>query len=211
MGMDDAALFGTLILDQLEWTGDDALAWDAMAWYGGDYWKLAFEAEGEHNDGMTEESRSELLVDRIVARWWSMRAGIRHDAGFGPARDWLAFGVEGVAPYWFELAATAYLGEAGRTALRFEGRYEARLAQRLTLQPLLEIDAYGKSDPERALGAGLAKLEAGLRLRYEIRREFAPYIGVAWYRLLGDTADIAKSTAQDTDDVTFVAGLRLVF
>jgi copper resistance protein B len=211
MEMNDAAAFGKLLVDQFEWrTGEGAQgpAWDAQGWYGSDYNKAWIKTEGVRLGSVTEDARAELLWDRIFSRWWSSQLGGRHDFGNGPARDWLALGVEGLAPYFFQIEATAYLGDAGRTAARLRAGYELLLTQRILLQPELEVNAYGKDDPERTIGAGFSDLQLGLRLRYEIRRECAPYVGVAWFHRLGKTADLAREAGQDPSVLQFVAGLR---
>ncbi len=201
MGMDDRARFAKLMLDEFEWREDAAsLAWDAAAWYGGDRHKLWFASEGARDDGATH-ARTELLWDRIATRWWNTRAGWRHDSGDGPSRDWLAFGVAGLAPGFVEVEVTAYFGEGGRTALRLSADYDLLITQRLVLHPEVEINAYGRDDEERGIRNGVADLAVGLRLRYEWRREVAPYAGVLWTRHFGNGASEAG----------FVAGLRLWF
>lgn len=213
MDMDDTAAFGRVLLDQLEWReidNNDALQWDGQIWYGNDYNKAWFKSEGERIDG-DYEGLAELLWDRVFARWWNVQAGVRHDFGEGPSRTWAAFGVQGLAPYWFEIEATAYVGEEGRTAARFSGEYELLITQRLILQPKIEFDLYGKDDPQNGIGSGLADTEIGLRLRYEFRREFAPYVGVVWTRSYGDTADLARAAGRDDNDLQAVAGLRVWF
>ncbi|HEY6645316.1 copper resistance protein B [Povalibacter sp.] len=208
MAMDDAARFGMVSIDRLEWRdGSDAIGWEGTAWYGGDYNKLVLKSEGEWIEDETTHTRTELLWDRVASRWWSVQAGLRHDSGDGPSRTWAALGAEGLAPYWIDMEATLYVGDAGRTAVRFEGSHDMRVTQRLILQPQLEFNAYGKDDIERGIGSGLSDLEAGLRLRYEIRREFAPYIGVHWKRLFGGTADLAS----DDSESEFVAGFKVWF
>ncbi len=208
MAMDDAARFGSLAFDRLEWReGSDAIGWEGTAWYGGDYDKLMLKSEGDWIDDGANHTRTELVWDRAIARWWNLQAGVRYDSGEGPSRTWAAFGVEGLAPYWIDMEVTLYVGDAGRTALRFEGSHDMRLTQRLILQPQLEFNLYGKDDMARGLGSGLSDLEAGLRLRYEFRRELAPYVGVHWKQLFGGTADLA---AQDSE-TEFVAGLRFWF
>lgn len=211
MEMDDAAALGKLLIDQLEWRhgdGAEGPAWNVQGWYGTDYDKLWFKSEGVWLGSVTEDARAELLWDRIFSRWWSAQAGVRHDFGGGPSRDWLALGVEGLAPYFFQIEATGYVGDAGRTAARFRAEYELLFTQRLILQSEFEVNAYGKDDPERHIGAGFSDLQLGLRLRYEIRRKFAPYVGVAWLRRLGKTADLVQAAGQDPSILQVLAGLR---
>ena len=213
MEMDDAAKFGKVLLDQVEWqrtNGHDVLAWDAQAWYGGDYHKLWMKTEGERAGG-ERAGNAELLWDRVVARWWDIQVGARHDFGSGPARTWAAVGVQGLAPQWFEIEATLYVGEQGRSAARFVGEYELLLTQRWVLQPKVELNWYGRQDPANGIGSGFSAAEAGLRLRYEIRREFAPYAGITWTRHFGNTAQLTRAAGEEARDVQFVAGLRIWF
>ena len=129
----------------------------------------------------------------------------------GPAQSWLAVGIQGLAPYWFEVEATAYLGAGGRTAARLEAKYELLFTNRLVLQPLVELNLYGKTNAERRIGAGLSSFDAGLRVRYEFRREFAPYVGVTWRDTFGDTSRFAEAAGEPTGGLRVVAGLRLWF
>ena len=212
MGMDDRKRFGKVMFDRLEWrdTEPSSVEWEASAWYGGDIDKLWVETEGEHVDS-ADAARVEAAWDHIVSAWWSTRLGVRWDVGDETTQGWVAFGVAGLAPGFVELEATAYVGDGGRTALRLSTEYDLLLTQRLVLQPALEINAYGEDDPERLIGAGLSDLELGLRLRYEIRREFAPYIGLNWTKRFGDSADFARAAGEDPDELSFVAGLRTWF
>jgi len=214
MTMDDTAAFGKVLFDQLDWRdaqGADVLAWDVHAYYGTDSSKLWVRTEGEYASAASHEARAELLWDRIFSRWWSSQVGIRHDFGEGPSRDWVAVGVQGLAPYFFEIEAAAYLGEAGRTAARFKVEYELLFTQRLILQPELELNAYGKDDPENRIMSGFSDAQLALRLRYEVRREIAPYIGVAWVRRLGKTADLARASGKDPSELQALAGIRFWF
>ena len=211
MDMDDTAAFGKLLADQFEWRhgdGAEGPAWDVQGWYGTDYNKLWLKTEGVRLGSVTEDGRVELLWDRIFSRWWSMQAGVRHDLGEGPSRNWLALGAQGLAPYFFQIEATGYVGDAGRTAARFRAEYELLFTQRMILQTEFELNAYGKDDPERHIGAGFSDLQLGLRLRYEIRREFAPYVGVAWLHSLGKTAELVRSAGEDPSLLQIVAGIR---
>lgn len=210
---DDAKLFYVL-LDNLEYRhGDDGSgqAVDAQAWYGGDRDKIWFKLDGEREGGTLGATRTEVLWNRAIATYWGTQLGVRHDLGDGPTRDWVAFGVQGLAPYWFDLEATAYVGQSGRTALRLEAEYEILFSQRLILQPDVEINLYGKNDPVRGIGSGLSDLEAGLRLRYEVTRKFAPYVGVVWSRKFGNTADYNRAAGHGIQDTQLVAGVRIWF
>jgi copper resistance protein B len=203
MQMNDDAHFGMLTFDQFEhaFAPGSGVAWDADAWYGGDFDKIWLRSEGAHSDGRLD-ARTELFWDHAFASFWDWQLGARHDSGLGAARDWAAFGVHGIAPYWFEVEATAYASDQGRTALRLRTEYEVLITQQLVLQPELETNFYGKSDRARDVASGLSDAQFGLRLRYEIRREFAPYIGVVWTRRFADNA---------RDDTQLVAGVRFWF
>jgi copper resistance protein B len=214
MQMDDTEWLGRALLDQFEWRNTRAGSageWEAEAWYGGDYNKLWFRTEGERVDNSMEGARAELFWDRIFSRWWSVQAGAREDFGSGPPRTWAGAGVQGLAPYWFDVEATFYVGEQGRTAARVKSEYDLLFTQRLILQPEGEVNLYGKADPERHLGSGVSDLELALRLRYEIRREFAPYVGLVWSRRFGATADRALAAGEDISELQFVAGVRAWF
>lgn len=208
MRMDDTERYGRITVDQLEWQNADHadIGWDVQAFYGGDYHKLWLKTEGVHEQH-EDDVRVEALWNRIVTPWWSTQVGVRQDFGDAPSRTWLAFGVEGLAPQWFDVEAAVYFGEQGRTAFRADVSYDLLLTQRLVLQPQIEADVYGKDDRERRIGSGLSDIEVGLRLRYEVRRELAPYIGVHWVRRFGETADLAG----DDSDTRFVAGVRVWF
>ncbi|MGH8174147.1 MAG: copper resistance protein B [Rhodanobacteraceae bacterium] len=214
MQMDDTASFAMFKLSRLERAFSDngpSIDWKADAWIGGDIDKLWLRSEGEHADGGLQQGDVEVLWNHAVAPFWDTQLGVRQDFGQGPNRTWAAFGVQGLAPYWFDVELTAYAGSAGRTAFRAEVDYEILLTQRLILQPRIEINAYGKSDPEAGIGSGLNDAEAGLRLRYEIRREFAPYVGVAWSRRFGEGADFARAAGEDVTDTQWVVGVRVWF
>ena len=214
MDMNDRQPYHRFQLDELEgqWTNKDASsAWDGELYWGNDVDKLAFKSEGRVTGSNVADARAELLWDRIVRRWWSGQLGLRHDWGDGPERDWAAVGVRGLAPYSFDVEAAFYIGESGRTALRFAAHYELLITQRLILQPKAELNAYGKDDPDRGLMSGLSDIDLGLRLRYEFRREIAPYVGVSWASALGQTSDLQHANGGDPSQWLFLAGLRITF
>lgn len=214
MDMDDDRPETKLLIDKLEYAhgrGADATALDAQAWYGNDLNKLWLKADGQYSGGRLQELRSEALWDHAIATYWSTQLGVRHDFGVGPGRNWAAFGVQGLAPYWFDIEATAYVGSSGRTAARFEAEYELLLTQRLIFQPDLEINLYGRDDPQRRIGSGLSDVDLGLRLRYEIHRQFAPYVGIDLVRRFGRTADLVRAEGEHAFDPQLVAGVRIWF
>ena len=212
--MADQHRFGLFLADRFEQarTDDDSFAiYDVIAWYGRDYDRLWLRADGEIDGGKLHEARTELLWGHAVAAYWDTQLGLRYDSGEGPNRGWLAVGVQGLAPYWFEVEATGYVGDEGRSALRLEAEYELLITQRLVLQPRLEASFYGRSDPELGRGTGLSTVEAGARLRYEIRREFAPYIGIDRVARYGQTGDFARAAGTDDQETRYVAGVRFWF
>jgi copper resistance protein B len=210
----DEKAFSTVLFDNLEAVrsnGSNSQAYDAIAWFGRDYDRLVIKAEGEVAGGTVQEARTEALWSHAVATFWDAQLGLRYDSGIGPNRRWLAFGVQGLAPYWFEVDAAAYVGDGGRTALRLGAEYEALITQQLILQPRIEANFYGKSDAERDLGDGLSDVTIGLRLRYEFSRQFAPYVGVEWSGKFGETADLAEAAGERTRSTRYVAGVRFWF
>lgn len=202
------------VADQLEWQDADegsALSWDLNGWVGGNIDRLAFRSEGERVDGHTEEAELQLLWSHAIGPWWETVAGVRQDFKPGSPQTWAAFGVQGMPLYGLETEATAFLGEAGQSALRLGAEYDILLTNRLILQPAAEMNLYGRNDEERGVGSGFSDLELGLRLRYEIRREFAPYIGVNWTRAYGNTADLLREEDEDVSEARLVAGVRFWF
>jgi len=210
----DEDSFASLLVDRLEVAHtSDGTAWDydLKGWYGRDYDRAVFKAEGDVDGGTLQDARTELLWSHATAPFWDMQLGARYDSGTEPAEGWLAFAVQGLAPYWFEIDVAGYLGTAGRSAARLDAEYELLFTQRWVLQPRLEANFYGKDDAERALGSGLSDLAAGIRLRYEIRREIAPYVGVEWAGKYGGTADYARAAGEATAETRWLAGVRLWF
>jgi copper resistance protein B len=210
----DNSIQSYTLFNRLEtWDADNgaALEWEGQAWIGTDLNRLWLRSEGERVDGRTESADIEVLYGRSVATWWDVVAGIRHDFKPGAPEDFAAIGVIGLAPYKFEVEATVYIGQSGQTAARLEAEYETLLTNRLILQPLVEVNLYGKDDPQRGIGSGLSTLETGLRLRYEFTRRFAPYIGVVREQAFGRTADLRREEGIPSNDTRLVAGIRIWF
>jgi copper resistance protein B len=178
----DDAVHAYVLFDELEWRAGRTrgLHWDVDAWVGGDRDRLWIRAEGVSDAGALDEAHAHALYGRAIARWWDVVAGIRQDLRPGDPQTWLAFGVQGFAPYRIDVELTGYLGASGRTQLRADASHDLRLTRRLVAQTRLEATLNGKADPARHAEPGLASVEAGVRVRYEIRRELAPYVGITW-------------------------------
>ncbi len=214
MDMADDATHVHVLLDRIEQfhsSDGHGQAVDAQAWVGGDLDKLWLKVDGERSNGRLGATRTEALWNRAIATYWGLQAGVRHDFGDGPGRTWASFGFQGLSPYWFDIQATGYVGQNGRTALRLEGEYDLLITQRLVLQPDVKVSLYGKDDPDREVGAGLSDVDAGLRLRYEFSRKFAPYVGVVWNRKFANTARYARDAGHPVQETRVVAGLRIWF
>lgn len=208
----DTAFNSFMLFDQLEvlsGKGETGGSWDNKGWIGGDRNRLWFRTEGDAASRRLDNAQAHFLYGRAIARWWDVVAGMRQDFRPGPAQTWAAIGLQGLAPYWFEVEATAYVGAGGRTHFRLEAEYELLLTNRLILQPLVEAEFYGKADVARRRGAGLSNADAGLRLRYEFRREFAPYVGVVWNRKFFGTADYAAAAGENAAGPQLAFGIRL--
>lgn len=212
--MHDASTNYFVLFDQFEWQSGrstDAFAWDTKGWIGKDRDRFWFRSEGDRTGSRTEQAQLNLLYGRAIARWWDVTAGIRLDTLPGTPRGALAVGIQGLAPYWFGVEATAYVEPSGRTHVRFETDYDLLLANRLVLKPLLEFEIYGGADRARLIDRGLSTGEFGLRLRYEFRRELAPYVGVVWTRRFFGSADLASAAGQDVAGARWTVGLRTWF
>lgn len=193
--------------------GDEGYSWNAQGWTGGDINRFWWKTEGEGAfDGKLHDAEVQALYSRAVAPFWDVQAGVRQD--FRPDGDdttHLTLGVQGVAPYWFEVSAAAFLSTEGDLTARAEAEYDQRLTQKWILQPAIEIALSASDIPELEMGSGLTSVTAGLRLRYEIRKEFAPYVGVEWSRSFGDTADYARARGDDVEATRFVVGIKAWF
>ena len=210
----DSSFSYKVLFDQLEWQyihGQQGLRWDNSTWLGGDINRLWIKTEGEAVDGVVEDADVRLLYGRAFSRWWEWVAGVRQDMRPRPSHTWLAMGVHGTAPLRVQVDAMLFVGPSGHTAARFEAEHEFHLTQRLVLQPLVELSLAGKDDPDRGIGAGLSTGEVGFRVRYEVKRELAPYGGVVWHKKLFGTGDFADSAGRDAGGWHVVAGLRTWF
>lgn len=205
---------GTAMLDRLEarlGQGKDAYLWDAQGWYGGDTDKLWLKSEGEGEfTGGVEQAEVQALWSHAIGPWFDLQTGVRADIE-PHSRAHAVLGVQGLAPYMFEIDAAAFLSDKGDLTGRIEAEYDQRITQRLILQPRAELELSAQSIPELGLGSGVTSVETGLRLRYEFQREFAPYIGVGYEAKLGGTADFARAAGDDPDRFVLLLGLRAWF
>ncbi|HCS27426.1 MAG TPA: copper resistance protein CopB [Spongiibacteraceae bacterium] len=201
-------------LDQFEvrsTEGEDPLVLEGQAWLGYDLNKLWLKADVEREDDESEGVEIQALYSHAISAFWDVQAGLRKDFIPTPDRTWGVIGIQGLAPYKFEVDAALFVGESGRSAARFEAEYELLFTQRLILTPEIEVNAYGQNDVDTGNGSGLADVELGLRLRYEVRREIAPYVGVNWEKKYGNTADFTELQGGEVEDTQFVVGVRAWF
>lgn len=214
--MMDEMPFGKVLIDQLELgytDGADSYSWEGRAYWGDDYNKIALETEGEGllQEGRVETAEVQLLYSHLISPYFDIQAGLRYDLEPEPERAFAVLGLQGLAPYWFEVEADLYLSEDGDLSFRGEFEYELLFTQRLILTPEFEFTLAAQDVPEYGLGSGLRSTEMGLRLRYAIQREFAPYIGVTYEQLYGETADVAEAAGEPTSSIAFVVGIRAWF
>jgi copper resistance protein B len=208
--VDDEHVFYHAVLDEFEgrFGRDGSFRWEGEAWAGTDMNRIYLRSEGEVTDGKVEDGQQELLYARPISTYFNLQAGVRYDLDSAPGRGWAAFGVEGLAPLFFHVAATGYASDEGHFAAKLEGSYDLLLTQTLILQPQAEMNFYSKDDPARRIGSGLSDIDLGLRLRYEFSRKFAPYIGVTYENKFGGTADFARAAGEHPSDLRLTVGVR---
>ena len=211
---EDDPLLHKVMLDRFEARDAEEntiLALDSQSWIGGDLQKLWFKVEAERAGAETEDIEVQALYSQAILPYWDIQVGLRKDFRPTPSRSWVVFGFQGLAPYFFEVDAALFVGESGRTALRLEAGYELLFTQKLILSPNIDVNFYGRNDADTGAGSGLSDIETGLRLRYEIRRELAPYIGVNWNKRFGNTADFVRNERGKTSDLQWVIGIKVWF
>ncbi len=210
--MMDSAWFSHALLDRMEARYGSAapdMRWQGQAWIGGDYDKLKVKTQGILKPGgRVEDGRHELLYDRAIFRYMDLQLGVRADLDSRVGRTWGAVGIQGVAPLFIDYELTAYLSDRGHAAARVALATDVLLTQSLVLQPEIEANLYSKADPRRGIGTGFADLDVGLRLRYEITRKFAPYVGVSYTQKFGETARLGSLHAEHDTAWRFLIGIR---
>jgi copper resistance protein B len=216
----DSANYSFLVTELLEYRESraaGAVRWDIYGWYGGDVNRLWVKTEGlqDVSGPGGGEQEGQLLYGRLISPFFDLQAGIRfaNRSGPGPnqSRTYAALGVQGVAPYRYSLEPTLFISQDGKISVRATATYDQQLTQRLILQPRFEFDAAVQKDRSFGVGSGLNKTELGLRLRYEIKREFAPYVGVSWTQSYGSTKRLARADGENTSLLSVVAGVRMWF
>lgn len=210
-GMEDDPVITKVMIDQLEkrmTDGDDPLIFEGQAWIGKDLNKFVIKADAEQVNGTTEELELQALYSKAIAPYWDFQVGMRQDIKPAPDRSWFVIGFQGLAPYWFEVDTALFIGESDQVGLRFSAEYELLFTQRLILTPEIEVNFHSKDDALTGVGSGLSDSRLGLRLRYEIKREIAPYIGINWDKKYGSTATMTTGKVSDTQ---VVVGIRSWF
>tara|TARA_R110000868_G_scaffold92734_1_gene257185 strand:+ start:18240 stop:19010 length:771 start_codon:yes stop_codon:yes gene_type:complete len=199
--------------EHLSGGADDAFLWDAQGWLGGDVRKLWIKTQGEYSfdEAAFDSVEVQALYSRAITPYFDLQAGLRHDFGSGPDTSYAVLGLQGLAPYWFEVNAEGFVSDGGDLSARFEAEYDLLLTQRLVLQPRAEIALSASDVPGLELASGVTETEIGLRLRYEIQRGFAPYIGIEWHDTQGGTADLARLRGDATHDRVIALGVRFWF
>ena len=205
------AVYSKVMVNLLEYQGGGGYRWDAEAFYGGDIDRFVVKTEGA-GDGRAGlgSAEAQALYSHAIGRYFDLQAGVRQDFTPG-ARTYLAVGTQGLLPYWFNVAAAMFISTRGEVLGRLEGTYDLRLTQRLVLQPRAELNFAAQDTRQTRTGSGLSDAELGLRLRYEIRREFAPYIGVSYERMEGNTATFARRAGDDVGGANFIVGIQTWF
>ena len=215
MNESGAQTFGFVMFNLAEYqprSRHDGFRWDGEGWYGGDINRLTIKTEGEGRFGEgAEEAEVQALYSRAIDPYFNAQIGIRQDLVRGAQRTYATVGFEGLAPYWFEIEGALFLSDKGDVLGRFEGYYDQRITQRLILQPRVELNLAAQDVATSRIGAGLSTAEVGLRLRYEIARQFAPYVGVSWERKVGQTGRYARSDGESPTSAGLVAGIRFWF
>ena len=214
--VDDDPIFIHGVLDQAEGRFNGRTVdgrWEGQGWAGTDYNKIWIKSEGQlSRNGKIEDGQNQILYDRPISTYFDLQAGIRVDANSNTkTRTWGAFGIQGLSLYFFDLEATGFVSDRGTFAARLAASYDLLITQRLILQPQIEMNLYSKSDPGLIYGRGLSSMEAGIRLRYEITRKFAPYIGIHYEGKFGQTATLVKQQGDSPNSVGFVFGIRSWF
>ena len=207
-----AATYAKLLVDLAEHQfrdGKDGYRWEGEAWFG-DLNRFILKSKGEGvSAGRVDQAEVQALYSKALDPWWNLQLGARQDLRPRPMRTWATLGIEGRAPYQFDVQVAAFLSDKGQLTGRLEGAYDQRITQRLILQPRVEFDFSAQDMPDQRISAGLSSAELGLRLRYEIRREFAPYVGFNWKWAAGRTADYARADGEGFNERSIVAGVRL--
>ena len=192
--------------------GRDAYEWGGDAWYGGDINRLVVKTEGEGEFGAGVESAEvQALYSRAIGPYFDLRAGVRYDFEPDPSRFYATVGFEGLAPGFFDVEGALFLSDRGELMGRIEGYYDQRITQKLILQPHAELNFAAQSSEDIGVGAGLTDAEIGVRLRYDIAREFGLYVGAQYERAFGKTRDFLRDEGESAGGLSFLAGIRVWF
>lgn len=214
LSLADEHIFYSVLIDRLEYSNgreENYANYKALAWIGKDYQKIWFKSDGEYKSSL-QETENQVLYGYAASPYWDILFGARYDTYKDRSdKGWLALGIQGLAPYWFEIDSSLFVDSHGLALLSLEAEYDLLLTQKLILQPQVSTNIYSKDDFEMLVGRGVSDITTGLRLRYEINRQFSPYVGVEWKTLAGSTYDIAKDNGESTSDTRFITGARFWF
>ena len=208
--------YGQFLFDRLEYTNKNSLDYEITGWYGGDYRRIWLEVEGEHNTKKNEGSieKLDLLYGKLITPFWDIRGGVGYTSSYGDKtkdRSMALVGLKGLAPYWFEVDTNLRLTNKGEVYGDFEAEYDLLFTQRLILQPRVDTTFSFSDIPEIGIGSGINNVKISFRLRYEFKREFAPYVGFSYTKLFGQTKDYANQAGEDTSYFSTFVGLRMWF
>ncbi len=213
--------YGRFLIDRFEYTltgrKNKFISYEATGWYGGDYQRVYIEAEGVHDTGSSdggEIERLDLLYGRLISPFWNIRAGFGYSGTYGPGADerfFAVLGLKGLAPYMFEIDTNFRISNRGEVLLDLEAEYDLYLTQRLVLQPRFDASFSFNRIEKLGIGPGFPDIGVGTRLRYEIKRQFAPYVGLSWSTMTGGSRDIARKEGEPRDVTEFMAGIRIWF
>lgn len=207
----DTRIVTHLTVDEFEWSdigSENEFSWDMDVSVGGDFHKAWIKTRGERGEERADRSELQLLYSKAILPFWDLQAGVRRDFESALDRNWAAISISGLAPYFFDVEAELFLAEGGQTSLRARAEYELLLTQQLILSPELEIVAYGSKEEVRLIDSGLSEIGLSVRLRYEVRRELAPYVSLGWHRLYGGSREMANAAGHSKQDTVLVVGIR---
>lgn len=213
-GAKDDPLLTHIKVDKLSYfqhDGADTFALEADFWLGKDLNKFWLKTEVKQEGSETEKFELQALYSKAVSAYWDMQLGVRHDFNLPEERTWAVIGLQGLAPYYFEIDSALFIGDNGDLAARFSAEYEMMLTQQWILSPEIELDFYGQNDLINRVGSGLSSAHISLRLKYEFIREFTFYAGIEHEKQFGKTAELTLENNGETKVTNTIIGISFWF